>query len=119
MSTETRYGSTGTGDQFSAPALASSQGSLTNNWAQVTNTSFTDSTLDTGGVRYRSIGSSVGREDGTAYPFYQSLKNIPIVGEVILIVPGPQPGGDSRGASKDYYLPALNLPKIRYLLYVP
>ena len=109
MSTETRYGSTGTGTIFGAPVTTRSQGSLTNNWAQVTNTSFTDSTLDTGGIRYRSIGSSIGREDGTAYPFYQSLKNVPIVGEVILIIPGPKPGGDSRSASGDYYLPALNI----------
>lgn len=109
MSTETRYGSTGTGNIFGAPVTTTSQGSLTNNWAQVTNTSFTDSTLDTGGIRYRSIGSSVGREEGTAYPFFQSVKNVPIVGEVVLIIPGPKPGGDSRSVSGDYYLPALNI----------
>ncbi len=109
MSTETRYGSTGTGTLFSAPTSVSSQGSLTNNWAQVTANCFSDPTLDTGGVRYRAIGSSIGREDGVAYPFYQSFKNIPVVGEVILLIPGPKPGGDLKSVSGDYYLPALNI----------
>ena len=42
MSTETRYGSTGTGTLFSAPTSVSSQGSLTNNWAQVTANCFSE-----------------------------------------------------------------------------
>jgi hypothetical protein len=109
MSTETRYGSTGIGGLFGAPVTTTSQGSLTNNWAQVTANCFSDTTLDTGGVRYRAIGSSIGREDGVAYPFYQSFKTIPVVGEVVLLIPGPKPGGDLKSVSGDYYLPALNI----------
>jgi hypothetical protein len=108
MSIETRYGSTGIGIDSSGTFL-SSQGALTNNWAQVTATSANDYTLNPGGVRYRALGSNTGVDGGIAYPFYQSFKTMPVIGEVILILPGPKPGGRQRGPSGDYYFPALNI----------
>lgn len=108
MSTETRYGSTGVGENYSGTSLKS-QGTLTNNWAQVTATSYTDSSLGIGGVRYKALYQNAGVDGGIAYPFYQSFKTIPVIGEIILILPGPKPGGKQRGPSGDYYLPALNM----------
>ena len=108
MSTETRYGSTGIGID-SPGTFLSSQGALTNNWAQVTATSANDYALNPGGVRYKALGSNTGVDGGIAYPFYQSFKTMPVIGEVILILPGPKPGGRQRGPSGDYYFPALNI----------
>lgn len=108
MSTETRYGSIGIGIDSSGTSL-NSQGALTNNWAQVTTTSANDYTLNPGGIRYRALGSNTGVDGGIAYPFYQSFKTMPVIGEVVLILPGPKPGGRQRGPSGDYYFPALNI----------
>lgn len=108
MASETRYGSTGVEEYYSSDSLKT-QGALTNNWAQVTATSINDLSLNPGGIRYKALGLNTGIDGGIAYPFFQSIKTVPVIGEVLLIIPGPKPGGKQRGPSGDYYLPALNI----------
>ena len=108
MASETRYGSTGVEEYYSSDSLKT-QGALTNNWAQVTATSINDPSLNPGGIRYKALGLNTGTDGGIAYPFFQSIKTVPVIGEVLLIIPGPKPGGKQRGPSGDYYLPALNI----------
>lgn len=75
----------------------------------VTANSITDPDLTQNAVKVQALGKKINTSAATAYPFYQHLKSLPLIGEVVYIVSGPSPGDQLRGAPKDYYFSALNL----------
>ena len=105
MASETRYGST---DINTVVTTNSGTSTFTSNWAQVIATHYSDLTLPVGTIRYKSLAKT-SDSAGTATALYQSFKNTPVIGEVVLIIPGPKPGGHLRSVSGDYFLPALNM----------
>jgi hypothetical protein len=108
---DTTYGSTSNPAGKDVRQAFSGGTSLFRNFAYVEATSLSDPDLilEPGGIKFRSLGNNPGVIDGEAYPFFQSIKNVPLKGEIVLIVSGPQPGQKNRNASSNYYLPALNL----------
>jgi len=70
---------------------------------------------DLGKIRYELIqgnqGSSLSsRGNPLAKPFYSSFKQLPVVGEIVLIFPGPSTRLNINRDEQDYYyLPAFNL----------
>ena len=89
--------------------LGGSVSSRNGYFAYVVASSFSDKNLPFGAVKLKAIGKSSGNTSTTAFPFYQFLKTLPIVGEVVYVIAGPSPGDQLRGAPKDYYLASLNL----------
>lgn len=87
----------------------SNKGGFGGYFAVVQNTSHTDSNLSPGLVSFRPIDSNFTGTSGNAFPFYQFIKTVPLKGEIILIIPGPDAVLLGRNKSKDYYMPALNM----------
>lgn len=88
---------------------ASSRGGFGGYFAVVQDTSHTNPNLSPGLVSFRPINSNFTGTSGNAFPFYQFIKTVPLKGEIVLIIPGPDAVLLGRNKSKDYYMPALNM----------
>lgn len=88
---------------------ASRKGGFGGYFAIVQDTFHTNPDLPVGLVSFRSINSNFTGGSGNAFPFYQFLKTVPLKGEIILVIPGPDAVLLGRSKSKDYYMPALNM----------
>jgi hypothetical protein len=86
-----------------------SKGAFGGFFAVVQDTSNTDPNLPPGLVSFRGLNSNFTGTIGNAFPFYQFIKTVPLKGEIILIIPGPDAALLGRNKSKDYYMPALNM----------
>lgn len=78
-------------------------------FAIVQDTYHTNPELPIGLISFRPINSNPKGTSGNAFPFYQIIKSVPLKGEVVLIVPGPDAVMLGKNKSKDYYMPALNM----------
>jgi len=87
----------------------SNKGGFGGYFAVVQDTSHTNPDLSPGLVSFRPINSNFTGTSGNAFPFYQFIKTVPLKGEIILIIPGPDAVLLGRSKSKDYYMPALNM----------
>lgn len=74
-------------------------------YAQVIGTSIDNPDLPNGAILFRVLTSSTPYSD-YALPVFQSLQNIPLIDEHVIIVNGPS---DTIYGSQPYYLPPLNL----------
>ena len=86
-----------------------SKGAFGGFFAVVQDTFNTDANLSPGLVSFRGLNSNFTGTTGKAFPFYQFIKTVPLKGEIILIIPGPDAAQLGRNKTKDYYMPALNM----------
>jgi len=97
-------------NDFNSPINGSGGGISRNGYfGYIIANSATDNKLATGAVKVQALGKRINTAATTAYPFYQHLKTLPLIGEVVYIISGPSPGDQLRGAPTDYYLAAVNL----------
>ena len=106
MANEATYGPSNDPNAFKGRNKASYKHG---HFGYVTANSLTDPTLAANAIKVQALGKKLNTTATVAYPFYQHLKTLPLVGEVVYLISGPSPGDQLRGGVTDYYLAAVNL----------
>ena len=78
-------------------------------FAQVTATHFTDDSLNPRQIRYRFTAKPYSQTSGLAIPYHRSYTEVPLIGELIEIIPGPGIHPSGRGPIVDYYLASVDI----------
>lgn len=89
--------------------LTASATGQASNWGKVTATYLEDATLAPNEIRYRYLGNSSSSTGKPARPYQQHFTDVPLVGEIVEIIQGPDQSTNGRVLGVDYYKPAINI----------